>query len=135
LGAAYQVADFAHKLNKEIYICEKLQERKIGKKSGEFLQMRWDDFNFCEEGGETLGNVQQRNIQVLSEIVNRHPNECIVIGTHGTALSTILNYYNSSFNINYFKQIWHSMPYVIQVDFEGESMVRTKELLRIDRGY
>jgi len=97
--------------------------------------MRWDDFNFCEEGGETLGNVQQRNIQVLSEIVNRHPNECIVIGTHGTALSTILNYYNSSFNINYFKQIWHSMPYVIQVDFEGESMVRTKELLRIDRGY
>lgn len=76
---------------------ERFRERKAGVKSGEYLEKRWDDFNFCEINGENLASVQLRNMEALSEVLKKHPNKKIVIGTHGTALSTILNYYDPTF--------------------------------------
>ena len=36
--------------------------------------------------------VQNRNIEALNEILSDNADKEIVIGTHGTALSTILNF-------------------------------------------
>lgn len=65
----------------------------------------------------------------------KHRDKTIVIGTHGTALSAILNFYNPDFNFNDFKRIWHWMPYIIRVDFEGTALVNKEELLMIECGY
>ncbi len=45
-----------------------------------------------EEGGESIAMVQNRNIEVLNEILSDNMDKDIALGTHGTALSTILNY-------------------------------------------
>ena len=58
----------------------------------ELVEKRWQDFSFCEPGGEPLGSVQKRNIEALNEVLVSHKDKNIVIGTHGTALSTILHY-------------------------------------------
>lgn len=119
----------------EIFTDERFRERQSGENAGDFLQRRWDDFSFCEKDGESLNSVQLRNVEALKELLNLYKNKNIVIGTHGTALSTILNYYDSSFDCDGFKRIWYCMPYIIRLDFENENLRVKEELLSIERGY
>ena len=59
----------------------------------------------------------------------------IVIGTHGTALSSILNYYNSEFACDDFLRIIDWMPYIVEMDFEGQEFVNVKELAYIQKEF
>ena len=101
----------------------------------ELVKKRWVDFDFHEKGGESLRSVQTRNIEALIEILEKHRDKTIVIGTHGTALSTILNYYDKNFGFEGFYRIWYWMPYVIRLDFTGGELIAKEELLMIKRGY
>ena len=120
----------------EISTDERLRERKNGIKTTEsLLEKRWSNFDFCEEGGETIGSVQQRNVEAIKEILQQYGNKNVVIGTHGTALSSIMNYYDPSCGCDWFKKIWFQMPYIIRLDFDGQTLMGSEELLSIERGY
>ena len=57
---------------------------------------------------------------MLQQYVLRNNQEKnIVIGTHGTALSSIMNYYKPEFGCNDFLRIIDWMPYIVEMDFEG----------------
>ncbi|MFA5524641.1 MAG: hypothetical protein WDA24_09830 [Tissierellales bacterium] len=58
-----------------------------------------------------------------------YPNEKIVISTHGTALSTIINYYDKDFNYSEFERIKHLMPHIVYIGFEGNNATEIKEYL------
>jgi 2,3-bisphosphoglycerate-dependent phosphoglycerate mutase len=90
----------AHSYGMTIQTDERLRERKAGKDSNnhEMFKKRWADFAFAEEDGESIGAVQKRNIEALNEILEKYDGKNIVIGTHGTALSSIINYYDKTFN-------------------------------------
>ncbi|MDR1540294.1 MAG: histidine phosphatase family protein [Clostridiales bacterium] len=121
---------------KEIRFDERLRERKggaSGKDSYPVLQKRWDDFNFCEEGGENLSSVQRRNIEALKEILERHADKSIVVGTHGTALSVILNFYSNSFSCEDFLNILYYFPYIIRLDFDKQRFLGLEELMAIEK--
>ena len=79
--------------------------------------------------------VQERNIAALSDILKNNRNKNIVIGTHGTALSTILNYYDNSYNCDSFLRIIDWMPYIIELDFEGTSLIKQTEHLHIQKEF
>jgi len=130
------IAELAESLGMEISTDERLRERKNGVQTTEsLLEKRWNDFDFCEEGGETIGSVQQRNIAAVKEILHQYGNQNIVIGTHGTALSSIMNYYDSSCGCDWFRKIWYQMPYIIRLDFDVQTLIGREELLSIERGY
>ena len=82
-------------------------------------QKRWADHDYHEEGGESIAMVQNRNIEALNEILSDNTDKDIVIGTHGTALSTILNFYDNNFGCEDFLRIIDWMPYIIELDFES----------------
>lgn len=114
---------------------ERLRERKCGVTSGgtsgnvkEMFRKRWADFSFCEEGGESIGAVQKRNIEALKEILEKENGKNICIGTHGTALSSIINYYKSEFCVQDFLRIIDWMPYIVELDFDGMTFVSLKEI-------
>ncbi|MBQ9078243.1 MAG: histidine phosphatase family protein [Ruminococcus sp.] len=115
----------------------RLRERKSGHGGNnmEMFRKRWTDFNYHEDGGESLISVQERNINALKYVLNNHKNESILIGTHGTALSTILNYYDNSFGCDDFLRIINFMPYIIRLDFEGYSCIRKEEVLIVEKKY
>ena len=94
---------------------------------------RWADMNYTECDGECLKSVQDRNIEVISSLLDEHEGENIILGTHGTALSTILNYYDNSFALEGFLRIINYLPYVVRVGFEGHKMVEKEELLIIEK--
>ncbi|MDF2545113.1 MAG: Fructose-2,6-bisphosphatase [Anaerosolibacter sp.] len=124
---------FEHSI--DIIMDERFREREKGLNGSslEMLQKRWDNFDFHEENGESLNMVQSRNIEAVLEILNNRKGEKIVIGTHGTALSTILNYFDPSYCCNDFLRIIDFMPYIIRLDFDGINYVGKEELLIIQK--
>ncbi len=116
---------------------ERLRERKNGSDSNAFgmYQKRWGDHSFAEEGGESIGEVQKRNIEAVFDILRDHDGENIVVGTHGTALSSIQNYFDPSYGCDDFLRMLDFMPYILRMDFEGTRLIRKEELLIIKKEY
>ncbi len=116
---------------------EILRERKsgVGGNNIEMFHKRWSDLDFCEDGGESLSIVQKRNIEAILEVLNTHKDKNIVIGTHGTALSTILNYFTPTYNCDDFLRIIDFMPYIIRLDFNGITLIGKEELLIVKKEF
>lgn len=114
------IIDTASWFNMELMIDERFCERVSGPDGNtkELMEKRWADFSFHEDGGESIGQVQVRNIAALFDVLERMPDKSVVIGTHGTALSSILNYFDPHFGFTDFLRIIDWMPYIIELDFE-----------------
>ncbi len=123
------IADTAAFFGKEIITDEDLREREGGPNSNnrEMFQKRWADHSYHEDGGESIAMVQKRNIKALNKILSDNKDKQIVIGTHGTALSAILNFYDNSFGCDDFLRIIDWMPYIIELDFEGDKLIGKEE--------
>ena len=116
---------------------ERLREREKGNNGNGLIMFRkrWADLEYHEEGGESIGMVQRRNIEALKEILAANEEKNIVIGTHGTALSSIMNYYMPEFGCDDFLRIIDWMPYIVELDFEGQNFVSLSELAHIEKEF
>ncbi|MBP5492023.1 MAG: histidine phosphatase family protein [Clostridiales bacterium] len=129
------ISPLAKERNLEITTDERFRERKFGSHSYDFREKRWADFSAAEEGGETLSSVQERNMEALFEVLEKYSGKTVVIGTHGTALSTILNYFDPTFGLEDFYRICNWMPYVIELVFEGKTLLKKEELAHVEKAY
>ena len=116
---------------------ERLRERETvpGGNVRELFRRRWADFDWHEPGGESLRSVQERNIAALTDILTANPGKTLVIGTHGTALSTILNHFDPSFGCDDFMRIINWMPYIVELDFEGTALLSETEHVHVEKEY
>ena len=121
------ILDLSEHLGLEIIPVEDFRERKISngwiEDFNTFSKIQWEDFEYKLEEGECLREVQARNISALHKILNENDGENIVIGTHGTALSAILNYYDKTFDYSKFEMIKDKMPWVVCLKFEGMELL------------
>ena len=122
---------------KEIITDERLREREKGPEGNNhgMFQKRWADHDYHEEGGESIAMVQKRNMEALNEILSDNADKEVVVGTHGTALSTILNFYDNSFVCEEFLRIIDWMPYIIELDFEGDKLVGKQEHCHVEKEF
>ena len=114
---------------------EDLRERKsdsdIGKNNTDFvafMKQQWNDFNYTFSDGECLAEVQERNIAALNDILARYKNKTIAVGTHGTALSTIINYYDSTYGFKDFMAMVDILPWVVKMDFNDDGCIGMAEV-------
>ena len=125
------VKDFADKVGLNIDTDYDFRERKVGdgwlEDFDSFAEKQWADFDFALEHGESLGTVQKRNLEALTRVLARDRDKNIAIGTHGTALSTMVNYFDPSFGYEDFQRIVDLMPWIVELDFDGERCVGIKE--------
>jgi Fructose-2,6-bisphosphatase len=119
----------------EIVTDERLREREKGPEGNNYglFQRRWGDFDFHEDGGESLNMVQKRNVEAVFDILGREEGGTVVVGTHGTALSTILNHFDPSYGCDDFLRIIDYMPYIIRLDFSGRNLLGKEELLIVQK--
>ncbi|MEA4831759.1 MAG: histidine phosphatase family protein [Oscillospiraceae bacterium] len=129
------IANFAEKNRFRIEAIEDFRERKsdsnMGKENIEFtsfMERQWADFNYTFSDGECLSEVQHRNIVALNEILNKYKDKCIVIGTHGTALSTIINYYDHTYGFEDFMSMVNILPWVVKMSFEENACVEIEKI-------
>ena len=119
------VSDFADKNNFEIITVDDFRERRSDKEwikdenFDSFMKLQWTDFRYSLSDCECLKEVQTRNIAALNEVLNQYKNKNIVIGTRGTALSTIVNYYDNSYGYEDFMAMVYIMPWVVKMHFNG----------------
>jgi 2,3-bisphosphoglycerate-dependent phosphoglycerate mutase len=121
----------------EIHYDERLRERVSGPGANthEMIRRRWENMNYHEEGGESLNMLQHRNMEALSELLKDHVNKNIIVGTHGSALSTILNYYYPAFGFESFFRIFDFKPYIIRLDFDGTKYIGQEEVLIVEKEF
>jgi len=125
--------DTAKYFNKEIIIDERLRERERGEDSDDYgmFYKRWLDKDYHENGGESIHMVQDRNMEAIRQILVEHKDGIVVVGTHETALSSILNYYDPKFGCDDFLRLIDWMPYVIELQFEDGNLMKKKEWIHI----
>lgn len=125
------VKDFSDKKNLDIHIVDDFRERKIDSVWIEdyeaFCKAQWEDFNYKLSDGETLGEVQKRNMEALNHVLKQYEGKNIVIGSHGTALSTIINYYDNTFGYKEFQKIKALMPWVVKFVFDGTECIQIEQ--------
>lgn len=121
------VNPYAIKAGKDVRTVFDFRERKIDSCWIEdfkaFTQQQWEDFNYKLSDGESLAEVQTRNVAALKQTLHEYRGKTIMIGSHGTALSTIINHFNPKFGYNDFEKIRRLMPWVVRFTFDNMELV------------
>lgn len=131
------IAGAAAFFGKEILTDERLREREAGAggNTHELFEKRWADHDYHEQGGESLRMVQRRNMAALAEILAENKGKNVVIGTHGTALCTILNFYRPEFGCRDYLRMIDWMPYIVELDFDGDKILAVREHCYIEKEF
>jgi 2,3-bisphosphoglycerate-dependent phosphoglycerate mutase len=115
--------------NLKVNTINNLRERKIGNvwidDFDSYSRQQWADFSYKLPEGESLLEVQERNIAAVRDILSESNGSNIIIATHGTALSTIVNYYNPCFNYDDFERIKSIMPLVVFIEYKNGKFIRS----------
>lgn len=121
------VAHFADIKGLNIEIVDDFRERKVDSVWIEdftaFSKAQWADFDYKLSDGESLNEVQIRNISALNCVLDKYNGKNIAIGSHGTALSTIINYYDKSFGYEDFERIRTVMPWIVEFTFQNDKCI------------
>lgn len=122
------VKEFADSAGCEVRIVEDFRERRVDSGWIEdfrgFSKKQWEDFSYKLSDGEALSEVQRRNVEALKQVVRQYKDSVVVIGSHGTALSTIINYFQPRFGFEGFERIRGLMPWIVYFRFSGEECVK-----------
>lgn len=126
------VQPLAISLGLKVQTVEDLRERKISDHWIDdfeaYTSRQWEDFSYHLPEGESLMIVQKRNVAVIMDLIKHHSNETIVIGTHGTSLSTIIQYFEPGFGLANFLALKDRMPLVIEMTFKDSVYQGFKEV-------
>lgn len=120
------VSDFAEKNGFVIKtieaFCEQRSSSDMRRDHPEFrlsLERQWADFSYTYSDGECLRDVQERNISGLNKVLKEYKDKNLVIGTHATALSVMINYYDNSYNFKDFEEMEYKLPWAVTMVFDG----------------
>lgn len=130
--AVETIKDFADSFGYPILIVEAFRERKVDsiwiEDFNKFTEMQWNDFDYKLSDGECLREVQNRNIDALMQVLREYGNKNIVIGSHGTALSTIINYFEPAYGFEDFQRIRDIMPWIVKLSFQGDKLIHMEKI-------
>ena len=126
------VKEFADEKGLTIGLVDDFRERRVD--SGwiddftAFAKRQWADFTYKLSDGECLGEVQARNIAALNRVLAVYEGKNVAIGSHGTALSTIIHHFDPSFGYEDFDKIRGLMPWIVRFSFEGTELVEMEKI-------
>jgi len=120
------ISDYANVINQTIELIEDVREREIGAwvdDFNHFARKQWEDLDYTDEHGESLRQVQTRNIKALFRLLEKHHNQAIIIAGHGTAISTMIHYFYPVFKYSNFKELEYINPFILKMVFENKELL------------
>ncbi|WP_339183086.1 histidine phosphatase family protein [Paenibacillus sp. FSL H8-0317] len=118
-------------LGLDIQIMEDLRERHFSDDmiaDEEFepaSKKMFDDPDYALPGGESNTVCQNRAVGVLKQILEEYKGEKVAIGTHGHVLTLMMNYFDSSYGLDFMNQTKKPDIYRLQYDeMELENVTR-----------
>ena len=132
------VRPFAEQFGFEIETDEDFREHEIAHAwveipdFAEYFRSCWSDFDYKLPTGESLREVQSRNLAALSRVLHRYGGKTVVVGSHGTALGTLIHHFDPSYGYEGHVRITPLMPHVVEFQFDGEKFVAMQEHRLVD---
>lgn len=129
IRAIHTIENIAKDKGLIVGIMDDFRERTVASKNIElddfiaFTKNQWDNFDYHLEDGESLNEVQHRGINALNEVLKKYKGENIIIGTHGTILGAILNYFDKKYNYEFWKSM--KMPDVFKLTFNDNGSLES----------
>ena len=118
------VAPLAQNRGLPVGVMQEFRERKVDSVWIEdfdaFADMQWADFDYRLKDGETLRQVQRRNVAGVVQLLKAHTNQTVVVGGHGTAISTLINFYIPHFGRDDYLRIQPKMPFIAHFEFNED---------------
>jgi 2,3-bisphosphoglycerate-dependent phosphoglycerate mutase len=105
---------------KFVVICVKFKSQ--------WLLVRHKERTTWEMPGGHIDDGESSQAAALNDVLKNNLGSNIVIGSHGTALSTIINYYNSDFGYEGFWSIADKMPYILCFKFNKMEFIGMEEV-------
>lgn len=142
------VKEFADQNKLEIEIVDEFIERKLSnhwiEDFEQFSKYQWASFTYKIGEGESLAQTQERNITALNKILANNissnvssksrnnslngSDKNIVIGGHGAAIGTVINYYDKTFTYEQYKRVSEYRPWIAKLTFEGTSCIAIEKI-------
>ena len=108
------------------------RERKVGdgwlEDFTSFAKAQWADFDYALAHGESLRQVQRRNLAALERVLTAYEGQTVAIGSHGTTLSTVVEHFAPGFGYAGFDRIRDVMPWVVRFTFDGQTCLDVEAL-------
>ena len=118
----------AESKQKEITLIHDFRERKVSDDwiddFNSFALRQWTDHRYKLPGGESLSEVEKRNTAALYELLFRHDGGSIVVGSHGTSISTVIHHFDNAFGYDGFRAIQSVMPFIVLFSFEKNRLIK-----------
>ncbi|MFR8003415.1 MAG: histidine phosphatase family protein [Hydrogeniiclostridium sp.] len=119
------IADFADRKGIEIKVIRDFREHETISDSYTdehyfpFIQKYWENRFYKVPGDESIHELQNRNISALEKTIKAYKDKNIIIGTHGMALSSIINYYDKTYEYQNFLAMVKLKPWIVKMTFDG----------------
>ena len=111
------IEPLAASLGLPVHEVNDLRERALGSISGipfdEAVAATFSDFDHSFPGGESSRDAQQRALRAIDRIREAHPDDRIVIATHGNLMALYLNVLDRDIGFDFWRSL--SLPDVFQV--------------------
>ncbi|MFL1998747.1 histidine phosphatase family protein [Lysinibacillus irui] len=119
--AIQTVEGIAHAHHLPIQTVDALKERQLS--SGAMtdfhaaIQRVWQEPSFAWEGGESNEHATARAVESLQSIILTHPQESLVLGTHGNIMVLMMQYFDARYDYAFWQQL--TMPDIYKLTFQG----------------
>jgi len=121
--ARQTVEPLAARLGLALQEVEGLRERSLGHLAGlgflEAVRASWADFELIHPGGESSAAAQRRGVAALYALGARHPDDEIVVATHGNLLALILNHFDATLDFQFWQALTMPDVYHLSLPVEG----------------
>jgi 2,3-bisphosphoglycerate-dependent phosphoglycerate mutase len=122
------VAPLAARLGLPVQVVPDLRERKLcdGTVDGFFAAVRatWADLSFAHPGGESNAAAQRRGVVAVQRLIERHPTDHVVLGTHGNLLALVLQHVDAGVDFAFWRSLAMPDVYALQMSVDGDAFVR-----------
>ncbi|WP_201003918.1 histidine phosphatase family protein [Paenibacillus glycanilyticus] len=131
--AILSIEGLALNVGLEIEIFEDLRERHFASEVIEDLMSviheKFYDFDYCLPGGESNYECQNRSVSVIKKLLKERSGKKIAIGTHGLVMTLMMNYFDSSYGLDFLNQL--EKPDIYKLSFEN---LELKEVTKMWNG-
>ena len=119
------VSPLAERLDLDITMVEQLRERDVPEvplaEFDDMIKQAWQSAERRSAGErESNSHAQTRGVDVLRKILARHPDQHIVIATHGNLMALMMNGLDRSYDYEFWRRL--TFPDAYRLTFEGDRL-------------